>query len=55
MTAKDGWGTMNRANWEKQVRTYADLDQFKGTVPTVDDVMTMKILDMTADIRAKVG
>jgi len=55
VTAKDGWGAMNRANWEQQVKTYADLDQFKGAVPTVDDVMTTKILDMTADIRAKVG
>lgn len=55
VTAKDGWGAMNRANWEKQVKTYADLDQFKGAVPTVDDVMTTKILDMTAETRAKVG
>lgn len=54
-TKAEGWGTMNRANWEAQLKTYADLDQFKGTVPTVDDIMTLSILEATADIRKKVG
>jgi NitT/TauT family transport system substrate-binding protein len=54
-TRAEGWGAMNRANWEAQLKTYADLDQFKGTVPTVDDIMTLSILEATTDIRKKVG
>lgn len=55
VTKEGGWGTMNRANWEAQVKTYASLGQFKGSVPTVDDVMTLKILEATTDIRKKVA
>ncbi len=54
-TAADGWGAMNAENWAAQVETYASLDQFKGSVPTVEDVMTTAILDATADIRKEVG
>ncbi|WP_306117562.1 MULTISPECIES: ABC transporter substrate-binding protein [unclassified Roseitalea] len=54
-TAENGWAAMNRENWERQIRQYADLDQFKGEVPSVDDVMTLKILEMTEDIRKEVG
>ena len=52
-TRAKGWGDMTRANWEEQIRIYADLGQFKGAVPTVDDVMTTAVLDATADVRAK--
>lgn len=55
VTKEHGWGAMNRDNWAAQVDTYASLDQFKGTVPTVDDVMTLSVLEATADIRKKVG
>lgn len=54
-TAKNGWGAMNRDNWAAQVDTYASLDQFKGEVPAVDDVMTLAILEATSDIRKEVG
>ncbi|MEI5681803.1 ABC transporter substrate-binding protein [Mesorhizobium sp. CCNWLW179-1] len=54
-TAANGWGAMSKENWEAQIKTYADLDQFKGTVPTVDDVMSLALLDATADIRKQVG
>ncbi|TCD15400.1 ABC transporter substrate-binding protein [Oricola cellulosilytica] len=54
-TKENGWATMNRENWEAQLKAYADLDQFKGDVPTVDDVVTFDILDATADIRKQVG
>jgi NitT/TauT family transport system substrate-binding protein len=54
-TKENGWAAMNRENWEAQLNAYAALDQFKGTVPTVDDVMTLAILDATADIRKEVG
>ena len=46
---------MTRENWAAQVDTYAKLGQFKEKVPTVDDVMTLAILDATTDIRKKVG
>ncbi len=55
VTAKAGWGAMNKANWQAQIDIYAKLDQFKGAVPTVDDVMTETILNNTADVRPKVG
>lgn len=54
-TKAHGWGTMSRENWQDQVDTYASLDQFKGTIPTVDDVMTLSILEATSDTRMKVG
>jgi len=55
VTKANGWGAMNRDNWAAQIDTYGKLGQFKGTVPTVDDVMTTAILDATADIRKKVA
>jgi NitT/TauT family transport system substrate-binding protein len=55
VTKEIGWGAMNRENWAAQVETYAALDQFKETTPTVDDVMTLAILDATADVRKAVG
>lgn len=54
-TRAKGWGDMTRENWAAQIGIYADLGQFKGVVPTVDDVMTTAVLDATADVRAKLG
>jgi len=54
-TMKSGWGAMNAANWEAQIKSYADLKQFQGATPGVGDVMTTAILDASADIRMKVG
>lgn len=54
-TAAEGWGTMNRDNWAAQIEAYDSLGQFEGTTPTVDDVMTLDILDATVDIRKQVG
>jgi len=54
-TAKEGWAAMNKENWQSQVDIYAKLGQFKGDVPTVDQVMTLSILEATADTRKKVG
>lgn len=54
-TASEGWGGMDQANWAEQIKTYADLGQFTGPVPNVDDVYTMAILDATADVRKSVG
>lgn len=54
-TAKDGWGTMSKENWQGQLDLWAQLGQFKGDAPKVDDVMTMEILEATAGDRPKVG
>ncbi|PWV98854.1 NitT/TauT family transport system substrate-binding protein [Hoeflea marina] len=54
-TKADGWGSMTRENWEAQIKAYADLGQFKGAVPTVDDVASFAILDATTEIRKQVG
>jgi NitT/TauT family transport system substrate-binding protein len=54
-TAKDGWGTMSKDKWQGQLDLWGQLDQFKGSAPTVDDVMTTAILDATAADRPKVG
>ncbi len=54
-TASEGWGTMNRENWQNQIDIYAELGQFQGEVPGLDDVMSMSILEATADARPRVG
>lgn len=54
-TKSAGWGTMNKENWAAQIKAYADLKQFKGTVPTVDDVANFSILEATTDVRKQVG
>ncbi len=54
-TATDGWAAMNSANWQAQIDTYAELEQFKGETPTVDDVMTTEILEATESLRKQIG
>lgn len=54
-TRTGGWGTMKRENWEAQIKTYADLGQFKNDVPGVDDIMTTAILEATSAERPKAG
>jgi len=54
-TKASGWGAMTRENWAAQIKAYADLKQFTGTVPTVDDVANFTILEATSDIRKQVG
>ncbi|WP_267549309.1 ABC transporter substrate-binding protein [Rhizobium rhizogenes] len=54
-TKQTGWGAMNKDNWAAQIKAYADLKQFAGATPTVDDVATMAILDATTDIRKQIG
>ncbi len=55
VTAQDGWAAMNPANWQAQIDTYADLKQFKGATPAVDDVMTADILAATESLRKQIG
>lgn len=54
-TAENGWGTMTRENWQAQIDIYDQLDQFAGQPPALDDLMTLEILDATADVRPKLG
>lgn len=54
-TKADGWGAMSTDNWAAQIKTYADLGQFKEKVPTVDEVMTLSVLDATSNVRKRVG
>jgi len=54
-TAENGWGTMTRENWQAQIETYESLEQFANGAPAVDDVMTLSVLESTADARPKVG
>lgn len=54
-TKQDGWATMNRKNWQAQIDIYDRLGQFKGTTPSVDDVMITSVLDATASLRKKIG
>ena len=55
VTAKDGWAAMNPANWQAQIDTYAELGQFQGDTPTVEDVMTSDILEATETLRKQIG
>lgn len=52
-TQANGWGTMERANWQEQISMYAELGQFTKRVPKVEEVMTMDILNATRDFRLK--
>jgi NitT/TauT family transport system substrate-binding protein len=54
-TKTEGWGAMDPAVWQEQISLYADLGQFTKRVPKVEEVMTLDILNMTADTRAKLG
>ena len=54
-TGAGGYGTMEPAVWQEQIDLYAGLGQFTKTVPKVDEVMTMAVLDATAGSRPKIG
>jgi NitT/TauT family transport system substrate-binding protein len=51
--AQFGWGAMDPALWSEQISMYAKLGQFANRVPTVDEVMTMKVLDATQSYRMR--
>lgn len=54
-TKESGWGAMTRENWQAQIDIYDGLDQFARGAPAVDDIMTLDVLEKTADARPKVG
>jgi NitT/TauT family transport system substrate-binding protein len=54
-TRANGWGAMDPQVWREQIDLYAQLGQFSSRPPRVEDVMTMDILNRTADGRARMG
>ncbi|MCR8724989.1 ABC transporter substrate-binding protein [Frigidibacter sp. ROC022] len=54
-TRENGWGTMTKENWQRQIDTYAALGQFQSDPPNVDDIMTLSVLEATADVRPHYG
>ncbi|MDX1742047.1 MAG: ABC transporter substrate-binding protein [Ruegeria sp.] len=54
-TASNGWGTMTRENWQDQIDTYDSLGQFENDAPSIDDVMTLSVLDEIAAARPTYG
>lgn len=54
-TKAGGYGTMDPAVWQEQISLYSQLGQFTKRTPTIDEVMTLDILNATADTRPKIG
>jgi NitT/TauT family transport system substrate-binding protein len=54
-TKAKGYGTMDPAVWQDQIALYSQLGQFSKRTPKLDEVMTLDILDATADARPKIG
>lgn len=54
-TAAGGWGTMTPENWQEQIDIYESLGQFTNGKPALEDVMTLSILEATADTRPTFG
>ena len=54
-TRDHGWGMMTRDNWQAQIDIYDRLGQFEGPAPSVDDVMTLSVLDDIAAARPVYG
>ncbi|ABD56672.1 ABC transporter substrate-binding protein [Jannaschia sp. CCS1] len=54
-TAERGWGTMTAENWQAQIDIYDRLDQFTSGAPALEDIMTMDILEATAQTRPTFG
>lgn len=54
-TKQRGWGTMTRENWQAQIDAYESLGQFESGAPDLDAVMTLSVLEATADARPNYG
>lgn len=54
-TREGGWATMDADTWMEQIRVHKDLGQFTNRVPSLDDVVTMSILEATEGARPKLG
>ena len=54
-TKTGGYGTMDPTVWQDQISLYSQLGQFAKRTPSLDEVMTLDILNATADTRPKIG
>ncbi|MDE0696924.1 MAG: ABC transporter substrate-binding protein [Boseongicola sp.] len=54
-TARDGWGTFDPASLEAQLALYDQIGQYPNGRPSLEEVHTTTILEMTADMRPKLG
>lgn len=54
-TKANGWGTMTKENWMAQIASYDELGQFESGAPKLDDMMTLSVLEATANSRPKLG
>jgi NitT/TauT family transport system substrate-binding protein len=54
-TKANGWGAMDPQIWKGQIEQYAALGQFSKRVPSVDEVMTLDVLEATAAARPHIG
>lgn len=55
LTRTDGWGAFDPAVWQENITTFEELKQFEAATPTLDEVMTTTILDLTKGKRARIG
>jgi NitT/TauT family transport system substrate-binding protein len=53
-TKRNGWGQMDMAVWESQIKLYDDLKEFRAGAPKLENVATMEILNATKDSRPKI-
>lgn len=54
-TAKDGWGTFDPASIDEQIALLDQVGQYPNGRPATADVLTTRILEMTAAERPKLG
>lgn len=54
-TAKDGWGTFDPASLEEQLAIYDKIGQYSNGRPKLEDVHTLKALQMSAGERPKLN
>jgi NitT/TauT family transport system substrate-binding protein len=52
-TAQSAWGSFNPDKIEEQIAMFDALKQYETGRPRLEDVYTLKILDMTKDVRPK--
>jgi NitT/TauT family transport system substrate-binding protein len=52
-TRERGWATMNADTWREQIETHDQLGQFTLRVPTLEEIMTLSVLDATSDARPR--
>jgi len=54
-TKANGWGAMDSAVWDSQIKLYSDLGQFSKRTPALNEVMTLDHLRATDAARPRIG